>query len=349
MKTLPPPTVMRWSIMRWHCHIRTCAGGGYQERAVRTQSIAPANVAYTRLCIRCGDAGRFPLPHGSTAALRYGLCPEIGPAVGTDAQRPDTPLCRWDRYLCRPRVIKGMCQTVGPRWSMQRLRGGSADLEQAPPSRYAAKTLCDATRLRDRVLADGAGLCHEPAARIAALSGSTRSTSRPFVSKGDINFWPAGTWTCLLGVGVGKNPLCYRLNARLETGGVFARHDHPLGRAALDGRISYMAQSDLACWPWLSVNDNIMIGDRLRGAPPTGTRRIDMLARVRVGRTRAKRSRLRCRAACDNAQATLRGTLLEEPPPSSSGRTFFGAGTQAPRAAMQELAAELLSGRTCCW
>ncbi len=149
----------------------------------------------------------------------------------------------------------------------------------------------------------------------------------------------AGRWTCLLGSsGAGKSTLL-RLLAGLPTAGVF---EGRVERSAPGERVAWMAQDDLLL-PWLRVADNVAIGARLRGEP---------VDRARV-RTLLARTGLEDRG--DALPATLSGgmrqrvalarvlmedavlVLLDEPFSALDART---------RAAMQELAFELLAGRS---
>ncbi|WP_247879809.1 ATP-binding cassette domain-containing protein, partial [Azospirillum sp. TSA6c] len=81
---------------------------------------------------------------------------------------------------------------------------------------------------------------------------------------------PAGRTTCLLGPsGVGKTTLL-RILAGL------AEPEPPTevvtgDRQPLAGRIAYMAQQDLLL-PWLTVLDNVLLGDRLRHRRPDPAR-----------------------------------------------------------------------------
>lgn len=153
---------------------------------------------------------------------------------------------------------------------------------------------------------------------------------------------PGGQWTCLLGKsGVGKSTIL-RLILDLETGGQFdgmiaARDSKPLA-----GRIGYMAQSDLLL-PWLSVLENICIGARLRGEPPDVSRAQTLLDRVGLsGQTDQKPHAL---SGGMRQRAALARTLMEDRPIVFLDEPFsaLDAGT---RADMQELAAEVLTGRT---
>ena len=109
------------------------------------------------------------------------------------------------------------------------------------------------------------------------LTGQHRIDARPLF---DVDMTlAAGAWTCLLGPsGVGKSTVL-RLLLGLETGGAFDGTITASDGQPLAGRISYMAQSDLLL-PWLTVIENIMIGDRLRGTTPDRDRASAMLARV---------------------------------------------------------------------
>lgn len=153
---------------------------------------------------------------------------------------------------------------------------------------------------------------------------------------------PAGAWTCLLGrSGVGKSTIL-RLILGLDTGGVFDGNIVASDGAPLDRRIGYMAQSDLLL-PWLTVLENICIGARLRGASPDLDRAHALLARVGLAdRAGAKPAAL---SGGMRQRAALARTLMEDRPVVFLDEPFsaLDAGT---RADMQELAVEVLAGRT---
>jgi len=110
----------------------------------------------------------------------------------------------------------------------------------------------------------------------------------------------------------------------------------------LDGRISYMAQSDLLL-PWLSVVENICIGARLRGDVPDMDRAQTLVKRVGLsGHSDKKPSAL---SGGMRQRVALARTLFEDRPVVFLDEPFsaLDAGT---RAEMQELAAEVLSDRT---
>ncbi len=153
---------------------------------------------------------------------------------------------------------------------------------------------------------------------------------------------PGGQWTCLLGrSGVGKSTIL-RLILDLETGGQFAGSISATDGAGLAGRISYMAQSDLLL-PWLSVIENVCIGARLRGEKPDTTRAADLLARV--GLSEHTHNKPNTLSGGMRQRAALARTLFEDRPVVFLDEPFsaLDAGT---RADMQELAAEVLHGRT---
>lgn len=152
----------------------------------------------------------------------------------------------------------------------------------------------------------------------------------------------AERWTCLLGKsGVGKSTIL-RLILGLETGGEFTGTFQATDNLPLDGRISYMAQSDLLL-PWLSVLENVCIGARLRGEEPNlelATRLLD-----RVGLSKHAGQKPSTLSGGMRQRAALARSLFEDRPIVFLDEPFsaLDAGT---RADMQELAAELLKGRT---
>ena len=153
---------------------------------------------------------------------------------------------------------------------------------------------------------------------------------------------PAGRWTCLLGPsGIGKSTIL-RLILGLETGGDFNGSIQASDDAGLDGRVSFMAQSDLLL-PWLSVLDNIVIGAQLRGEIPDYERAKSLLERVGLsGHQNKKPPTL---SGGMRQRTALARTLMEDRPVVLLDEPFsaLDAGT---RADMQELAAEVLHGRT---
>ncbi len=149
-----------------------------------------------------------------------------------------------------------------------------------------------------------------------------------------------GEFLVLLGPsGVGKTGLLRiaALLARSEAGTVSATDGHPLA-----GRIAYMAQQDLL-YPWASVIGNVVLGARLRGERPDRPRALHLLDRVGL------------RDHAGALPATLSGgmrqrvaiarTLYEDRPFVLMDEPFAALDT-VTRTRVQDLAAELLVGRT---
>ncbi|MEM7470524.1 MAG: ABC transporter ATP-binding protein [Pseudomonadota bacterium] len=153
---------------------------------------------------------------------------------------------------------------------------------------------------------------------------------------------PSAQWTCLLGPsGVGKSTIL-RLLLGLETGGTFSGSIQAQDGQEITSRVSYMAQSDLLL-PWLSVTENTLIGAKLRGQTPDTDRAKKLLDRVGLSDHAAKTP-----AALSGGmrqRAALARTLMEDRPVVLLDEPFsaLDAGT---RADMQELAAEVLKGKT---
>ncbi|MEM7507974.1 MAG: ABC transporter ATP-binding protein [Pseudomonadota bacterium] len=147
----------------------------------------------------------------------------------------------------------------------------------------------------------------------------------------------AGEWTCLLGPsGIGKSTIL-RLLAGLETGGRFeGEYDR------LDGQVAYMAQSDLLA-PWLDVTQNVTLGAQLRGEAADMDRAQDLIQRVGLsGHEHKKPGEL---SGGMRPRAALARTLMEDQPIALLDEPF-SALDAATRATCQELAFELLQGRT---
>lgn len=153
---------------------------------------------------------------------------------------------------------------------------------------------------------------------------------------------PSNEWTCLLGPsGVGKSTVL-RLIAGLEAAVDFSGHITASDNRPLTGRVAYMAQNDLL-FPWLSVSDNVGIGARLRGDKPDMKRAADMIARVGLSGHASKKP-----AALSGGQrqrVALARTLMEDRPVILLDEPFSALDAKT-RAEMQELAVELLAGRT---
>lgn len=173
------------------------------------------------------------------------------------------------------------------------------------------------------------------------FSGSCRIDDAPLFAPLELQIG-AAEWTCLLGPsGVGKTTVL-RLIADLRTGAVFDGEIAASDDAPLTGRIAYMAQSDLLL-PWLDVTGNVTLGGRLRGARVERDRAQRLIERVGLADHAHKRPAelsggMRQRAA-------LARTLMEDRPVVLLDEPFSALDSRR-RAEMQELAAELLAGRT---
>ena len=150
-----------------------------------------------------------------------------------------------------------------------------------------------------------------------------------------------GVFTCLLGPsGVGKTTLL-RLIAGLAPKGATARVSCSDGKP-LEGRLAYMAQQDLLL-PWLSVRENLLLGSRLRRAPPDLERAHALLESVGLARQAGDRPAtlsggMRQRAALARTLMENRPVLLMDEP--------FAALDAITRHRLQTLAAQRLAGRT---
>ncbi|WP_207462439.1 ABC transporter ATP-binding protein [Azospirillum sp. SYSU D00513] len=154
----------------------------------------------------------------------------------------------------------------------------------------------------------------------------------------------AGRITCLLGPsGVGKTTLL-RVVAGLAEPEAPTRVETSDG-LPLHGRIAYMAQQDLLL-PWLTVLDNVLVGVRLRGEPRGGPLREearDLLARVGLaGREGDRPASL---SGGQRQRVALARTLMERRPLVLMDEPFSALDVLT-RLRLQELAAELLAGRT---
>lgn len=152
----------------------------------------------------------------------------------------------------------------------------------------------------------------------------------------------AGAWTCLLGgSGVGKSTVL-RLIAGLQTGAEFHGAITASDGADVVPRVGYMAQDDLLL-PWATVQQNISLGARLRGEKVDQDRLARLLSRVRLTDHAAKKpSEL---SGGQRQRVALARTLMEDKEIILLDEPFSALDART-RADMQELSAELLTGRT---
>ncbi len=152
----------------------------------------------------------------------------------------------------------------------------------------------------------------------------------------------AGRWTCVLGPsGVGKSTVL-RLLAGLSTGGRFHGEMRADDGAPLEGRVAYMAQSDLLP-PWLDVEGGVVLGAKLRRERPDFERARHLIRRVGLAEHVHKRPR--ALSGGMRQRAALARTLMEDRPVALLDEPF-SALDAATRADMQELAFETLTDRT---
>lgn len=153
---------------------------------------------------------------------------------------------------------------------------------------------------------------------------------------------PPAQWTCLLGPsGVGKTTIL-RLIAGLAEGARFSGTIEADDSRALLDRIGYMAQTDLL-FPWLDVLGNVMLGAKLRGETADPDRAADLIRRVGLQDHVSKRPG--ALSGGMRQRAALARTLMEDRPVILLDEPFSALDART-RAEMQELAAELLAGRT---
>lgn len=152
----------------------------------------------------------------------------------------------------------------------------------------------------------------------------------------------AGEWTCLLGgSGVGKSTVL-RLIAGLQTGADFSGVISASDGGEVSPRVGYMAQDDLLL-PWATVTQNIALGARLRGETADRARLERLLSRVRLtDHAGQKPSEL---SGGQRQRVALARTLMEDKDIILLDEPFSALDART-RADMQELAVELLDGRT---
>lgn len=173
------------------------------------------------------------------------------------------------------------------------------------------------------------------------FSGDAVLAGRPLFSGLDVTL-AAGRWTCLLGVsGVGKTTIL-RMIAGLATGADLRGTILADDGTPLEGRVAYMAQSDLLL-PWATVRENVVLGARLRGEAVDWARAERLIGEVGLEAHAGKKPHAlsggqRQRVALARTLMEDRAVILLDEP--------FSALDARTRAEMQELAHRLLAGRT---
>lgn len=152
----------------------------------------------------------------------------------------------------------------------------------------------------------------------------------------------AGGWTCLLGAsGVGKTTIL-RMIAGFDTRAQLSGQIDASDGAGLADRIAYMAQEDLLL-PWATVLDNVTLGARLRGERADRARAEALIDRV--GLSAHLRKKPHALSGGQRQRVALARTLMEDRAVILLDEPFSALDAKT-RSEMQELAYQLLDGRT---
>jgi putative hydroxymethylpyrimidine transport system ATP-binding protein len=150
----------------------------------------------------------------------------------------------------------------------------------------------------------------------------------------------SGCWTCLLGPsGVGKSSLLRVIAGllALERGTIRCSDG-----GGLDGRLAWMGQTD-GLLPWLTAEQNVLLGSRLRHEPPERERAAALLQEVGID---AQANQLPATLSGGQRQrVALARTLMEDRPLVLMDEPFSSLDA-ITRTRLQALAATLLQGRT---
>ncbi|MEW7007174.1 ABC transporter ATP-binding protein [Lentilitoribacter sp. EG35] len=152
----------------------------------------------------------------------------------------------------------------------------------------------------------------------------------------------SGKTTCLLGAsGVGKSTIL-RLIANLDTGADFSGEVRASDGKSLKNRIGYMAQGS-ELFPWLSVLDNVLLGARLRGEGADKMAALSIIEKVGLSDHLTKKPSQM--SGGERQRIALARTLMEDRPIILLDEPFSALDAKT-RSEMQELAGNLLAGRT---
>ena len=173
-----------------------------------------------------------------------------------------------------------------------------------------------------------------------SINGSAQWAGSPVFSNLELTL-DAGKWTCFLGrSGVGKSTVL-RLIAGIADGlkfdGTIALTPSTANRA-----VTFMAQDDLLL-PWLTAEQNVLLGARLRGETPDKNRAARLLDKV--GLSDHARKKPKQLSGGQRQRVSLARTLMEDCPVVLLDEPF-SALDALTRLQMQDLTAELLHGKT---
>lgn len=173
------------------------------------------------------------------------------------------------------------------------------------------------------------------------LAGSASIAGAPLFGPVSLTL-KAGGWTCLLGAsGVGKSTIL-RLIAGLDTEADFDGRIEADDKAPVADRVAYMAQEDLLM-PWADLRKNITLGARLRRDRPDPAR-LDALLE-RCGLRPHAHKRPGALSGGQRQRVALARTLMEDKEIILLDEPFSALDART-RADMQDLAFDLLKGRT---
>ncbi|WP_172328270.1 ABC transporter ATP-binding protein [Mangrovicoccus sp. HB161399] len=173
------------------------------------------------------------------------------------------------------------------------------------------------------------------------VTGSAWLGEAPLFEGLDFRAVSAG-WTCVLGPsGVGKSTLI-RLVAGLDTGARFEGRVAASDGAPLADRVAWMAQQD-DLLPWLTAAQNAGLGARMRGGRADPAAVGALLARVGLSAQSARRPAQL--SGGQRQRVALARTLMEDRPVVLLDEPFSALDART-RAEMQDLAFEMLAGRT---
>ncbi|MBH69268.1 MAG: ABC transporter ATP-binding protein [Rhodospirillaceae bacterium] len=152
----------------------------------------------------------------------------------------------------------------------------------------------------------------------------------------------SGEWTCLLGrSGVGKTTilrLVAGLAENVNLDGIIKANDGQ----GLNGRVALMAQTDNLL-PWLDVMENVLLGARLRGEQADRERAFDLIEKVGLADHNNKKPH--ALSGGERQRVALARTLMEQRPIVLLDEPFSALDARV-RAEMQELASDILRGKT---